>query len=331
MNIIVIGGAGYIGSHVVHAMLESGHSVTVFDNLSSGVRENLVPHIPFIYGDILNYHVLVQSFRSAPFDAVIHLAALKAAGESMLQPEQYSVHNIGGSINILNAMAETGIKNIVFSSSASVYGEPIYVPMDEQHPCKPESYYGWTKLTIEQLMGWYEKLKGIRFAALRYFNAAGYDINGKVSGLEITPANLIPIIMEVAVGKRHEVCIFGDDYDTSDGTCIRDYVHVSDLARGHSDALAYIHGHACSIVCNLGSEKGTSVKEIIETARTVTGQDIPAHVTVRRPGDPAILTASAQKAHEILNWSAVNSTIERIIDSTWSVYKKNLWVCRKEV
>ncbi|MDR0589030.1 MAG: UDP-glucose 4-epimerase GalE [Spirochaetaceae bacterium] len=328
MNILIIGGAGYIGSHVAREFLDQGHRITVYDNLSSGLGENLFPEAAFIQGDILDYPGLLRAVTgdNGPggrpvFDALIHLAAFKAAGESMVKPEKYSVNNITGTINILNAAGEGGIKNIVFSSSAAVYGEPEYLPIDEKHPTKPENYYGFTKLEIERFLGWYEKLKGIRFASLRYFNAAGYDVRGRIKGLEQNPANLIPVIMEAAAGKRPELRIFGNDYDTPDGTGVRDYIHVSDLALGHRAALDYITRQDKSLIVNLGSETGLSVMEIVEAARRISGKPIPARIVERRPGDPAKLTASSKLAHEVLGWTARYSDLDTLIRSTWEVYK----------
>ena len=330
MNILVIGGAGYIGSHVAMEFLEQGHLVTVYDNLSSGLRENIAAlagksdKAVFIHGDIHDYPALLQAMESgaAPFDAIIHLAASKAAGESMLKPEKYAHNNIAGTINILNAASESGIKKIVFSSSAAVYGEPEYLPIDEQHPAKPENFYGFTKLEIERLLEWYDTLKGIRYASLRYFNAAGYDVNGIIKGLEQNPANLLPVIMEAACGIRKEIQIFGNDYDTPDGTCIRDYIHVSDLAAGHAAALEYLVKNEKSLTINLGSETGSSVTEVVETARQITGKPIPAKITCRRPGDPAKLTASSALARSLLGWKAQHSDIETLISTSWEVYKK---------
>ncbi|MDR2517651.1 MAG: UDP-glucose 4-epimerase GalE [Spirochaetaceae bacterium] len=339
MNILVIGGAGYIGSHVARELLDRGHLVTVYDNLSSGRRENLFPEADFIYGDILREADMFRAAagradRSAgpgnsareaarkPYDALVHLAAFKAAGESMLKPEKYSVNNISGTITMLNAAAETGIRHIVFSSSAAVYGDPEFLPVDENHPTRPANYYGFTKLEIERFLAWYETLKHIRFAALRYFNAAGYDARGRITALEQNPANLIPVIMETAAGMRETLHIFGDDYDTPDGTCIRDYVHVSDLASAHAAALEYLDKTGESLTVNLGSETGFSVKEMLETARRVTGRPIPAAVVERRAGDPAKLTASARRAREKLGWKAEHSTPEALLGSTWDAYKK---------
>lgn len=227
MKVLVIGGAGYIGSHVVKELMAKGHKVTVFDNLSSGLKQNLFKENGFIKGDILKVKDLEKAFGKG-FDAFIHLAAFKAAGESMVCPEKYSINNITGTLNILNAAVKFNCLNMVFSSSAATFGEPQYVPIDENHPKNPENYYGFTKLKIEEFMAWYEKLKGLKFAALRYFNAAGYDPEGVLYGLEKNPANLLPIVMEVACGKRDKMKIFGNDYPTRDGTCIRDYIHVTD-------------------------------------------------------------------------------------------------------
>ncbi len=322
MKVLVIGGAGYIGSHVSLALLEKNHSVTIFDNLSSGCRENIFPETNFIRGDILDYPALLSAVKEG-FDGIIHLAAFKAAGESMLKPEKYSINNITGTINILNASVEGGIRRIVFSSSAAVYGEPEYIPIDEKHPKNPENYYGFTKLKIEEFLSWYERLKGLKFASLRYFNAAGYDVDGRIKGLEKNPANLIPVIMEVAAGIRAKLQIFGDDYPTKDGTCIRDYIHVSDLAAAHQMALEYIDKKNRSLTLNLGSERGISVLEILDTARRVTGKSIPSEITTRRDGDPAKLIASAKNAKDILNWETGQSDPATLIESSWEIYKKS--------
>jgi len=320
MNILVIGGAGYIGSHVAKEFLERGCGVTVFDNLSSGLRENLLPGAVFVHGDIHDYPSLARTMKG-DFDALVHLAASKAAGESMLNPEKYSRNNIAGTINIINAASEAGIGNIVFSSSAAVYGEPEYLPIDESHPTNPENYYGFTKLEIERIFAWHEKLRGMRCASLRYFNAAGYDVKGGIKGLEMNPANLLPVVMEVACGMRRELQIFGDDYDTPDGTCIRDYIHVSDLAAGHAAALDYIRANGKSIAVNLGSETGSSVAEVVETARKITGRPIPAQTVGRRPGDPARLTASSALARALLGWEARHSDMETLVGTSWEAYR----------
>lgn len=320
MRILAIGGAGYIGSHVVRTLIDKGHTVSVFDNLSSGSKENLGPDSPLITGDILDFPQIKNAMCQG-FDAVFHFAALKAANESMILPEKYSVHNITGTINILNAMCEAKISNIVFSSTAAVYGEPKYTPIDENHPVNPENYYGFTKLEIERILNWYDRLKGIRFAALRYFNAAGYDIFNRIKGLERNPQNLLPIIMEVACGMRSKMSIYGNDWDTPDGTCIRDYVHVNDLADGHVKALEYISSKNESLLVNLGSEHGISVKAMVEKARDITGEQIPAEMAPRRLGDPARVVASSEKASELLGWKAKYSDVSTLISTTWNVYK----------
>lgn len=323
MKTLVIGGAGYIGSHVVKALMKQGHEVTVFDNLSSGLRQNLLKQNKFIYGNILIKSDLDSAF-SLGFDACIHLAAFKAAGESMLVPEKYSENNITGTLNILNSAVKHNCKNIVFSSSAAIFGNPQKLPIDENHPKNPENYYGFTKLSIEDYLEWYSKLKGINYSALRYFNAAGYDIEGEISGLEQNPANLIPVVMETACGIRKQMSVFGDDYDTPDGTCIRDYVHVTDLADAHVKALDYIAKNNANLKLNLGSEVGTSVKEVIDIARKITGKAIDAKIVERRPGDPSELYATSKQALQILGWKAQYSDMETIIKTTWDAYLKNM-------
>jgi UDP-glucose 4-epimerase len=322
-RILIIGGAGYIGSHVARALLDKKNSVTVYDNLSLGCRENLFPESAFVHGDILDYPAL-RAAAGRGFDALVHLAALKAAGESMTSPEKYSVNNIIGTVNVLNVASETGIKAVVFSSSAAVYGAPKYVPVDEKHPVEPINYYGFTKLEIERLLSWYERLRGIRFAALRYFNAAGYDMDGRVPGLEKTPQNLLPIVMEVAAGMRKRMSVFGNDYPTDDGTGVRDYIHVTDLADAHVRACDYLSSNAASITVNLGSGKGISVAAMIDIARKITGHAIPADIADRRPGDSAVMLASSALAREILGWTPRCSDAETLIKSTWSVYKSHL-------
>ena len=319
-KILLVGGAGYIGSHVARAFLDKQYEVTVYDNLSSGCRENIFPECQFVLGDILEYGFLLETMKKG-YEGIVHLAAFKAAGESMIVPEKYSINNLNGTVHILNAACEAGIKNIVFSSSAAVFGDPVYVPIDENHPTAPINYYGFTKLEIERFLGWYDRLKNLKYAALRYFNAAGYDVAGRVRGLEKNPANLLPIVMEVAAGIKKEMSIYGDDYDTPDGTCIRDYIHVNDLADAHVRAFEYLSANATSIALNLGSENGISVKTMIDTARVITGRPIKAVIAPRRPGDPARLIASAAKALSVLKWKARYSDAKTLIESTWNVYK----------
>ena len=320
MKVLVIGGAGYIGSHVVKEMMKAGHKVTVFDNLSSGLRCNLFPENDFIYGNILIERDLEQAFARG-FDAFVHLAAFKAAGESMIEPEKYSINNITGTLNIMNAAVKHNCKKMIFSSSAAVFGSPEYLPIDEDHPKNPENYYGFTKLEIERFMAWYDQLRGMRFAALRYFNAAGYDPEGEIRGLEQNPANLLPRVMEVAAGMKSGMKVFGTDYDTRDGTCIRDYVHVTDLARAHVMALDYITKNDKSLTVNLGTETGTTVKEIIDAARKITGKEIPSEDVERRPGDPACLYATSKRAKELLGWEPKYSDVDTLVKTTWEVYR----------
>ena len=321
MKVLVIGGAGYIGSHVVKELMAKNHEVTVFDNLSSGLIQNLFKKNEFIAGDILHPEDLDKAFARG-FDAFIHLAAFKAAGESMIFPEKYSINNINGTLNILNAAVAHNCLNMVFSSSAATFGEPQYLPIDENHPKNPENYYGFTKLKIEEFMGWYDKLKNLKFAALRYFNAAGYDPEGVIYGLERNPANLLPVMMEVACGKRGKLKVFGSDYDTRDGTCIRDYIHVTDLASAHVLALEYIAKNKKSLTLNLGTGKGITVTEMLEATRRITGKGIPAEYVGRRAGDPAQLTASSKLAKEVLGWEPKYSDVDTLIKSTYDAYLK---------
>lgn len=321
MKVLVIGGAGYIGSHVVKEMMAAGHTVTVFDNLSSGLRQNLFPENGFIYGNILIPGDIEAAFARG-FDAFVHLAAFKAVGESMEKPEKYSVNNITGTLNIMNAAVKYNCLKMIFSSSAATFGEPQYLPMDEKHPQNPSNYYGFTKLEIERFMDWYDQLKGMKFAALRYFNAAGYDPEGVVCGLEQKPENLLPRVMEAALGQR-QLKIFGTDYETRDGTCIRDYVHVTDLATAHVMALDYISKKGESLKLNLGTANGTTVKEIIDAARKITGKPIPAEEAPRRPGDPASLYATSAKAKELLGWEPKYSDVDTLVETTWKAYLKN--------
>ena len=241
----------------------------------------------------------------------------------MLAPEKYSVNNITGSLNIINAAVNAQVKYFVFSSSAATYGAPKYMPVDENHPTEPENYYGHTKLSIEGFLSWYSKLKNMRFAALRYFNAAGYDVQGRITGLEKNPANLIPVVMETLTGKRKEMLVFGNDYDTPDGTGIRDYIHVNDLAIGHAEAFKYLERENKDLIVNLGVSKGTSVLEIIQAAEKASGKKVPYRIVERRPGDPASLVANPSKAFELLGWKAKYSDIDTIIETTWKAYQAN--------
>ena len=318
MKILVTGGAGYIGSHVVLDLLEADHDVIILDDLSLGVELNIHSDAQFIFGSTLDNEALKVCFRDQ-VDAVIHLAAFKAAGESMTDPEKYSKNNISGTINLLNAMTDHGVHTFVFSSSAAVYGYPEYLPIDEDHPTDPINYYGFTKLVIESFLEWYGKLRGLKYVSLRYFNAAGYDPKGRILGLEQNPANLLPIVMEVASGVRDKMEVFGDDYDTPDGTGVRDYIHVSDLASAHVKALDYLQS-GDSIMVNLATGEGYSVLDVIEKAREITGHPIPYEITARREGDPAKLIATSESAGELLDWEPKFSDLESLLKTTWRVY-----------
>lgn len=355
MNILVIGGAGYIGSHIVYELNDAGHQVTILDNFSTGLRENVDARATLVEGDMQDLTLLdrlmggtgdpddtagapATAGERAPaatrssldtvapgsaerFDSVFHFAALKAAGESMVIPEHYTSANTVSTLNLLNLMAKHGIQNFVFSSSAATYGEPEYLPIDEKHPQKPINYYGYTKLAIEQTLRWYSQLKGLRYAALRYFNAAGYDVQGRITGKEQNPANLLPIVMEVAAGKRPKMQVFGDDYPTRDGTCIRDYIHVNDLATAHVKAMEYLAAEDRDLELNLATGEGYTVLEVIQEAEKVSGRPVPHDITGRRPGDPAELVATSSQALETIRWKAQHSNLQTLIESTWNVYR----------
>ncbi|NLB64658.1 MAG: UDP-glucose 4-epimerase GalE [Fibrobacter sp.] len=323
MKIAVFGGAGYIGSHTVLQLLERGHDVAVYDNLSSGHRSNLLPTAEFVEGDILDTQALQAFMEDFQPQGVVHLAAFKAAGESMLHPEKYSTNNITGSLNLLNACTAVGVKYFVFSSSAATYGAPQYLPMDEKHPTNPENYYGYTKLAIEDYLRWYDQLKGLKYAALRYFNAAGYDAQGRITGLEKNPANLLPVVMECVAGMRKSMQVFGDDYATPDGTGVRDYIHVSDLAIGHGMAFDYLEQKQESLVVNLGVNSGASVLEVIKMAEEITGRQVNYEIVERRAGDPAEVVADPKLALETLGWQAEHSNLRNLILTTWEAYLAN--------
>lgn len=317
-KILVIGGAGYIGSHVVKALLREDFQVTVYDNLSTGQTCNLFQNAEFVEGDILDELHLEKVMRKG-FSAVIHLAAKKAVGESMENPQLYSQNNICGSINIFNAMLNSGVKNVVFSSTSAVYGMPQYLPLNEQHPLNPMSFYGYTKMAIEQVMDWYSRIKDFHYIALRYFNAVGYAADGSIRGKEKNPQNLLPLVMEVATGKREILHVFGNDYDTPDGTCVRDYIHVEDLAAAHVLAIKKLLKDGDSQIINLGTEKGTSVLEIIQAVERVIGKKINYDFAPRRAGDPANVVATSVKAAEVLGWKAQYTDIDEIVKTVWNL------------
>lgn len=323
MNVLVVGGAGYIGSHVVLDLLQAGHGVTVFDNMSSGLEVNLFPEAQFVQGDIMFGPELDDTLAAGNFDAVVHLAALKAAGDSMVEPERYAEHNVSGTLRLINSVCKHGVGKFVFSSSAAVFGDPVRLPMDELHPLEPTNFYGFTKLETERFLKWYSQLRNLRFVSLRYFNAAGYDVQGRVKGLEQNPKNLIPIVMEVACGTREKLTIFGDDYDTPDGTCIRDYIHVNDLAAAHTKALDYMAATDSDLICNLGTGTGYSVLEVVKAAEGIVGQSLNYTMGPRRAGDPAHLVAAAALAAEKLAWQAQHSDLETLLKTSWTAYRAN--------
>lgn len=320
-KVLVIGGAGYIGSHVVRALLKEKFAVTVYDNLSTGQRCNLFAQAEFVEGDILDEKKL-NIVMAKGFDAVVHLAAKKAVGESMENPQKYARNNLNGSINIFNAMVDNGVKNIVFSSTAASYGMPKYLPIDENHPLDTLSFYGFTKIEIERVMDWYSRLKDFHYIALRYFNAVGYAADGSIRGKEKNPQNLLPIVMEVVTGKRDILHVFGNDYDTPDGTCIRDYIHVEDLGRAHVAAIKKLITDSQSHIINLGTNKGTSVLEIIHSVERVTGRKVHYDFAPRRAGDPSTIIATNSLAKKILDWEPQYTDIDEIIKTTWNLEEK---------
>ncbi len=321
MKVCVVGGAGYIGSHVVKALLAAGHQVLVLDNLRSGHRSNLRPGVAFKHADLMVPSSLEAALQSEACDGAIHLAALKAAGESMTEPEKYSTQNIAGSLNLFHALLAAGVRRVVFSSTAAVYGAPQATPMDESHPTNPENWYGATKLAVEGILDWYGRLKGLRHVNLRYFNAAGYDPDGEIRGLEMNPANLLPVVMEAAAGLRKEVQVFGDDYPTRDGTGVRDYIHVSDLADAHVKALAYLENCRPDRPVNLGTGAGITVLEMIAAAEKVSGRKVPFRKVARREGDADTVIASSAKAEAVLGWKARRSDVDTLVATTWEVYR----------
>ncbi|MDC3166238.1 UDP-glucose 4-epimerase GalE [Candidatus Marinimicrobia bacterium] len=321
MKILVTGGAGYIGSHVVLEGLSQGHDIVILDDLSSGSKNNLSNETKFYEGSTLSDENLSNVFRENKFDAVIHLAASKSAGESMLNPGKYAQNNIIGGINLINHASKNGVKIFIFSSSAAVYGYPNYSPIDEKHLLKPESYYGYTKLALEENLKWFAYLKGMNYCALRYFNAAGYGVNNKSLEVEKNPQNLIPRVMETIFGKRDKLSIFGSDYNTKDGTGVRDYVHVSDLASAHLQSLFLINRDKKSVILNLGTGLGHSVLDVIKMAEKVSNHKINYELKPRREGDCDIVLADSSKAIDLLSWSPIYSDLRTIIESTFRNYK----------
>lgn len=320
MRIFITGGAGYIGSHIVKELMEEKHKIFIYDNLSSGHRQAVLGGV-FIKGDLADKNKLNQVFKKYKPKVVIHLASFIEAGESMKKPKKFFENNVLNGLNLLEAMVKNKIKYLIFSSSAAVYGEPKRIPIRENDPIRPTNIYGLTKYIFEKLLEYFDQQYGLKYISLRYFNAAGADLSGQIGEDHRPETHLIPNILKVALGQKKYLEIYGDDYPTKDGTCIRDYIHVSDLAVAHILALKFLVKKKKSKIYNLGSENGFSVKEVLETARKVTGKKIPAKVERRRIGDPAILIASSSKIKKELNWQPKYSDLETIISTAWKFHQ----------
>lgn len=323
MAILVVGGAGYIGSHTVYELIERGENVVIVDNLQTGFSSLIHPEAKFYKGDLRDKKFLESVFEKEQIDGVIHFAADSLVGVSMKDPLAYFDNNVYGMLVLLQTMHKFGVSNIVFSSTAATYGEPKRVPIEESDPTFPTNPYGETKLTMEKMMKWCDKAYGMKYVALRYFNACGAHPNGKIGELHDPETHLIPLILQVPLGKRDAISVFGNDYPTKDGTCIRDYIHVCDLADAHIRALAYLKENGKSETINLGNGEGYSVLEIIEAARKVTGKPIPVNMEDRRAGDPARLIANPKKAKDILGWTPRYTNVEEIIMTAWNFYTNN--------
>ena len=323
MAILVCGGAGYIGSHTVAALVEAGEEVVVFDNLYKGHRGAVPEGVELFIGDLRNAEDLDRVFTEKKIDAIIDFAADSLVGESVTDPLKYYDNNIYGTMCLLKKMVEYGVKYIVFSSTAATYGEPERVPIQESDRTFPTNPYGETKLAVEKMLKWVDNAHDIKFTCLRYFNAAGAHVSGKIGEDHSPESHLIPIILQVANGQRDKIMMFGDDYPTKDGTCVRDYIHVTDLSDAHILAVKRLMNGGDSAVYNLGNGTGFSVKEIVDIARKVTGHPIPAEVAPRRAGDPATLIASAEAATAALNWQPKYNSVEQIIETAWAWHKNN--------
>tara|TARA_B100001248_G_scaffold249377_1_gene222527 strand:- start:255 stop:1232 length:978 start_codon:yes stop_codon:yes gene_type:complete len=321
MNILITGGAGYIGSNVALQFIEAGSKVTIFDNLSTGSRENIDSRAEFFEGSTLSKNDLNDVFSRTNYDVVIHLAASKAAGESMDNPCKYAENNIIGGLNLINQSIDSGVSKFIFSSTAAVYGLPKYNPIDELHPLDPANYYGFSKLVLEDNLMWFSRLEKLRSVSLRYFNAAGYDSDNLIKRIEKNPQNLIPKIMEVAIGIKSSIDVYGDDFKTKDGTGVRDYIHVSDLADAHLKCVSYLMDNKKSMSINLGTGVGYSVLEVIREAEKISKKKIDYKVVSRRLGDPGSIIASGALAGKVLNWIPKFSSLKNIIGTTWNAYK----------
>lgn len=323
MAILVLGGAGYIGSHTVYELIEAGKQVVIADNLETGHIEAVHPKAKFYQGDIRDRAFVDSVFDNEQIDGVIHFAANSLVGESMTNPLKYYDNNLCGTKVLLESMVAHGIDKIVFSSTAATYGEPERVPILETDRTEPTNCYGETKLSMEKMFKWTGLAHGLRFVSLRYFNACGAHVSGKIGEAHNPESHLIPLILQVPNGKRDFISIFGDDYDTKDGTCIRDYIHVTDLAQAHILAMDYLMNGGESNIFNLGNGVGFTVKEVIDTAREVTGHPIPAKTTPRRAGDPAQLIASSEKARRVLGWHPEHADLREIIETAWNWHKNH--------
>lgn len=321
MAILVLGGAGYIGSHTALELVKSGRDVVIADSLVTGYNKAIPEKARFYQGDIRDFEFLDNLFQQEKIDAVIHFAAYSLVGESVANPLKYYGNNLYGTKILLEAMVKNNIDKIVFSSTAATYGEPENIPVLESDRTCPTNPYGETKLAVEKMFKWVAEAHGLRYVSLRYFNACGADENGIIGEAHNPESHLIPIILQVPNGKRETISIYGTDYDTPDGTCIRDYIHVTDLAQAHILAVKYLYNGGKSDIFNLGNGVGYSVREVIETARKVTGRPIPVTETSRRAGDPARLVASSEKAKRILGWKPVHNCLEEIIASAWNWHK----------
>ena len=318
MKILVLGGAGYIGSHTVYRLIEQGHKVVVFDNFETGYYEAIHPDAEVYEGDLRNRADIDNVFdKESDIDAVIHFAANSLVGESMVKPLKYYDNNICGTKVLLESMVAHNINRIVFSSTAATYGEPIHTPILENDPTNPTNCYGETKRAMERMFYWTEQAHGMKYVSLRYFNACGAHISGKIGEAHNPESHLIPIILQTANGTRDHISVFGTDYDTPDGTCIRDYIHVTDLAQAHILAVEYLINGGESDIFNLGNGVGFSVKEVIETAKKVTGKEIKVVEENRRAGDPAVLIASSEKAKRTLGWNPQYNELSTIIETAW--------------
>lgn len=331
MTVLVLGGAGYIGSHTVFELIEKGHDVVIVDNLDKGHLEAIHPKARFYEGDIRNRAFMDSVFEKEDIiDAVIHFAADSLVGESMVEPLKYYNNNMYGTMVLLECMIEHDVKKIVFSSTAATYGEPDNIPILENDKTRPTNPYGETKLAMERMMHWTDIAHGLKYAALRYFNACGAHKGGQIGEAHMPETHLIPLVLQVPLGQREFINIFGDDYDTKDGTCVRDYIHVTDLAKAHILAVEYLLNGGESDTFNLGSQVGYTVKEVIETARRATGLEIKEKIVPRRPGDPARLIASSEKAKKILGWNPEHADLEEIIASAWKWHSSHPHGFKKE-